>query len=325
MIPSGWYFCAESREIKPGQVIARQLFGERLILWRSQSGKMNMSASACPHLGSDLGKLGRVKGENLQCFSHDYTYNGMGDCVATGFNELPVCSRQVLKCYPVHEAGGFIIAWYDARHRAPGWRIPDDIFTVHSSRYVRSSFEFDVSVEILNEDNFDVGHLYKWHNVREVKTTPVRRNGPTISISHAFKRHSILFEKPLPPPFNFLSREIRSQYSSTLYGHGLTNSFIDIFNLDMHLHDLIWCTPINTSRTMYTTFVRQLDGEQYKNIVRRCMDALIFRACVWRLRQEHKHEGHGFWENQHKTDKPVITETERKLLGPYRDWCAQFC
>src|SRR5262249_43833979 len=163
----------------------------------------------------------------------DYTYNTQGDCVATGQKELPTCHKKVLKCLPLFEAGGFILAWYDRHGGEPTWHIPTDIFSVESKYFVRSNFEFEVPIETINEDNFDVGHLYKWHNVYNIKTTPVICNGPTISISHAFKRHSILFKKPLKPPFDFLTREINSQYSSTLHGHGLTNSFIDIFNLNI--------------------------------------------------------------------------------------------
>src|SRR5262245_25987429 len=94
-IPRGWYFCAESSEIKPGNLISKKLFGQKIILWRTVSGVLNVSHSVCPHLGSDLSQLGKVEGENLRCFSHSYTYNGSGDCVATGFKELPTCHKKV--------------------------------------------------------------------------------------------------------------------------------------------------------------------------------------------------------------------------------------
>ena len=45
---------------------------------------------------------------------------------------------------------------------------------------------------------------------------------------------------------------------------------------------------------------------------------------VWRLRQEHRHEGHGFWENQKDVRDPIITDTERAMFEPYWEWCRQF-
>jgi phenylpropionate dioxygenase-like ring-hydroxylating dioxygenase large terminal subunit len=324
MIPKGWYFCAESSEIKCGQILEKYLFNQKVILWRTESGVLNMSPAICPHLGSDLGKLAKVRGEHLQCFSHDYTYNIEGDCVATGQKVLPIRHKKVLRFFPLQESNGFVIVWYDFHQKEPEWHIPEEIFSVVSSNYVRSTFEFNVPIEIINEDNFDVGHLYKWHNIYDIQTTPVEQNGSTISISHAFKRHSILFKKSRPFPLDFFSKEIHSRYSSTLHGHGLTNSFIDIFNLKIHLQDLIWCTPITPHRTLYTTFLRLLEATEQQKMWRKLFRTLIFLNCVRRLRQEHKHEGHGFWERQTRIDNPILTEKEYKLINPYREWCKQF-
>ncbi|MBV8801430.1 MAG: Rieske 2Fe-2S domain-containing protein [Gammaproteobacteria bacterium] len=322
-IPKGWYFCAESSEIKPGKIVAKILFGQKIIIWRTTSGTIHISLAVCPHLGSDLGKLGTVQGEYLQCFSHSYTYNGQGDCVSTGFNTLPSCHKNVLKNFPVQEMNGFILVWYAEDNSSPDWYIPSELMQPNHS-YVRSNFIFKVPIETINEDNFDVGHLYKWHNIYDVQTTPIEQNNHTISISHSFKRHSILFNKPFKPPFHFLTKGIHSRYSSTLYGHGLTDSYIDIFNLDIHLQDLIWCTPIDAEHTMYTTFVRLMKNSDKFYFLSNILSRIIFHACVWRLRREHKKEGHLFWENQSRIQSPILTDVESKLIGPYRRWCLQF-
>lgn len=231
----------------------------------------------------------------------------------------------MLRQLPVHEAGGFVLAWYDAAGRAPDWRIPDELFApAHAGPFVRSEFTFDVPVQILNEDNFDTGHLYTWHNVADVVSSLPVVDGPTISITHDFTRHSIFFEKPLPKALSWLSQPITSQYGSTLYGHGLTYSYIDIFNLGISLQDFIWCTPISAGRTLYTTFLRRRFPAGRRAPLRRLLDALTFRFSVRRLRQEHLHEGRGFWENQSRDHVPILTEAERRLLEPYWQWCRQF-
>jgi phenylpropionate dioxygenase-like ring-hydroxylating dioxygenase large terminal subunit len=328
-IPSGWYFCADSSEIKAGQVVRKELFGRTLVLWRTESGILRISDAVCPHLGSDLGKLGRVKGETLQCYSHRYTYDGAGDCVETGYKTLPCRTEKVLHSYPVHEISGFVLAWYDPQRREPTWRIPDEVFeNENKGRFVRSQYVFDVPVEILNEDNFDAAHLYTWHECKEVKSSAARVDGPTISITHDFKRHSILFQEPLPPPFDILSREVTSRYGSTLYGHGLTYSFIDIFNFDYHLQDFIFVTPITATKTLYTTFLRRILPTGERSLTQRFVDKVIhpalFPIIVRRLRQEHVTEGHGFWEAQSRVESPILTERERVLIEPYREWCRQF-
>jgi len=327
-IPSGWYYCADSREIARGKVVRKELFGQVLALWRSQSGAMHISDATCPHLGSDLGKLGKVQGEHLQCFSHRFEYDGEGNCVKTPRSQ-PCRTDKVLYSYPVHEISGFVLAWYDAERRAPGWRIPDEVFdSTNKGGFVKSQFVFDCSVETINEDNFDVGHLYNWHELSEVKSTIPTVDGHTISVVHDFTRHSILTQKPLPPPFSVLSSEIKSRYGSTLYGHGLTYSFIEIPAFDFTTQDFIWPTPISATRTLYTTFLRRKLPTGKRSLRQLLVDKLLhpilFPAFVVRLRMEHKHEGRGFWENQRRSEYPIITDAERPMLAPYWEWCRQF-
>lgn len=329
LIPSSWYYCADASEIEPGEVVRREFFGQTLAFWRTESGVLQVSDSTCPHRGSDLTQLGKVKGETLQCFSHDYTFNGAGDCVGTGQGSLPCRSKRALRQYPVHEVGNFVLVWFDADGEEPSWKIPEDIFEFdNKGPFVKSKFHFDCAVETINEDNFDVGHLYKWHDLSTVDSTLPTVDGHTISVVHDFKRHSILFDRSLPPPFSILSQEITSRYGSTLYGHGLTYSFIDLDAFDFHVQDFIFATPINATQTMYTTFLRRILPENTRTIRETLKDKLLhpflFRMFVFRLRREHLNEGHNFWENQQRVESPIITDAERSMLEPYWQWCKQF-
>lgn len=327
-IPSGWYYGLQSKEIKPGQVLGKKLFDQNLVIWRTQLGQLNVSHATCPHRGSDLSKLGSVEGENLKCFSHDYEYNDKGDCVKTALPILPCNPQAALKSYPVHEIAGFILIWFDANGRAPTWTIPDKVFSAAGTgKFVKSQYQFNCSVETINEDNFDVGHLYKWHSLDEVNSTLPSVEGPTISVVHDFRRHSILFGKKLRKPFDLLSKEIVSRYGSTLYGHGLTWSFIDLPAFDFHVQDFIWATPIDAETTLYTTFLRRqlpTKTSSWSTKIRNALHPALFGMFVFRLRMEHRHEGHGFWENQSAVPRPILTSTERKMLEPYWQWCAQF-
>jgi len=328
-IPSSWYYCADSSEIAPGHVIRRKFFGQDLAFWRTESGILHVSHSVCPHRGSDLVQLGSVKGETLQCFSHDYTFNGDGDCVETGQGSLPCQSKDALRQFPVHEIGTFVLVWFDIDGEEPTWKIPDHIFSFdRKGPFVKSQFEFRCAVETINEDNFDVGHLYKWHELSTVDSTIPKVDGHTISVVHDFKRHSILFDHALPGPLRHLPQEISSRYGSTLYGHGLTFSFIDLDAFDFHVQDFIFATPINTTKTLYTTFLRRVlpatKETTRAGLLRRLLHPILFRMFVYRLRREHLYEGHQFWENQHRVENPIITDGEREMLEPYWEWCRQF-
>src|SRR5262249_40638680 len=150
-IPSGWYYCADSTEVKRGQVVRKELFAQSLALWRTESGVIHITDATCPHLGSDLGKLGTVRGEHLQCYSHRSEYDGDGNGVRTP-RALPCRSRNALYSWPVHEVGGFVLAWYDPRRQAPTWRIPDAVFDgTDKGAFVKSQYVFECDVETINE------------------------------------------------------------------------------------------------------------------------------------------------------------------------------
>src|SRR6185436_4594641 len=102
-----------------------------------------------------------------------------------------------------------------------------------------------------------------------------------ISVVHDFKRHSIMFDRPLPPPLDILSKEIVSRYGSTLYGHGLTYSFIDLPAFDFSTQDFIWATPISATRTLYTTYLRR---RLPSGFAQRVLHPLLFALFIWRLR-----------------------------------------
>ena len=110
---------------------------------------------------------------------------------------------------------------------------------------------------------------------------------------------------------------MKSRYGSTLYGHGLTYSYIDIFNFDYHLQDFIFVTPIHAGRILYTTFLRRTLPRGRRSVrqlfVDKVVHPLLFPAIVQRLRREHEHEGHGFWEAQSRVESPILTERERAL------------
>jgi phenylpropionate dioxygenase-like ring-hydroxylating dioxygenase large terminal subunit len=327
-IPSGWYYVADTTEVARGAVVRKDLLGTRLALWRTESGALHVTDATCPHMGSDLTKLGKVKGEHLQCFSHRHEYDGAGSCVKTP-RALPCKTERVLASWPVHEVAGFVLAWYDAQRRAPTWRIPDAVFDGASTGgFVKSQFFFDCSVETINEDNFDVGHLYNWHELTEVKSTLPVVDGHTISVTHDFKRHSVLFKHKAAARVPILGSEIVSRYGSTLYGPGLTYSHIDLPAFDFSTQDFIWPTPVTATRTMYTTFLRRRLPTGKRTLRQRLVDTIVhpvlFPAFVWRLRGEHRHEGHGFWENQTRLAAPNVTVEEKKMLEPYWTWCKQF-
>jgi nitrite reductase/ring-hydroxylating ferredoxin subunit len=58
------------------------LRGQRIVVFRGESGETHAVAARCPHLGSDLGR-GRVVGDAIECPYHRFRFRGDGRCLQT--------------------------------------------------------------------------------------------------------------------------------------------------------------------------------------------------------------------------------------------------
>jgi phenylpropionate dioxygenase-like ring-hydroxylating dioxygenase large terminal subunit len=74
-----WFAIAWSREVKPGQLLARKLLGIEVVLWRSAHG-IHCWRDLCIHRGAQL-SLGKLCGDRLVCPYHAWEYSASGQCV----------------------------------------------------------------------------------------------------------------------------------------------------------------------------------------------------------------------------------------------------
>ena len=71
-----WFAVAWSREVAPGQLLARRLLGRDVVLWRSAQG-IHCWRDLCIHRGAQL-SLGRVRDDRVICPYHAWEYNSGG-------------------------------------------------------------------------------------------------------------------------------------------------------------------------------------------------------------------------------------------------------
>jgi len=124
MKPTGWFQVAWSDEIAVGAVHTMKYFGQEMVAWRAESGRLTVMNAYCEHLGAHLGYGGTVVGEVLQCPFHGWQWSDEGRNVCIPYEARPNRGRRI-QTYPVVERNESVYIWHDVEGREPFFDAPD--------------------------------------------------------------------------------------------------------------------------------------------------------------------------------------------------------
>ncbi len=108
---AGWHWALPSRSLKRGKVKAVTLLGRNLAIYRGESGQVTVVDAYCPHMGAHLAE-GKVEGDDIRCFFHNWKYDAQGHCV-----EVPTLGKPLsvcIKTWHSTEQYGLIWVWVGA-------------------------------------------------------------------------------------------------------------------------------------------------------------------------------------------------------------------
>lgn len=120
VLTKGWYPVCPAKHIAKGEAQSFRISKQRIVVFRTETGELRALDAFCPHLGADLGN-GRVVGENIQCYFHQWELDGEG-CL----KNIPCMdhlndsfSNVRNRAYPVQEEYGHIWVYShtEAAHR----------------------------------------------------------------------------------------------------------------------------------------------------------------------------------------------------------------
>ncbi|WP_416210349.1 Rieske 2Fe-2S domain-containing protein [Frankia sp. Cr1] len=118
-----WYVAAWSREVGR-DLFARTICGEQIVFYRTLDGRVVALADRCVHRRYPL-SLGTLRGDDLECGYHGFTYDCSGTCIQVpGQERVPRTAR--VRSYRVVEQANWIWVWIGEEAKADLAAVPDN-------------------------------------------------------------------------------------------------------------------------------------------------------------------------------------------------------
>jgi phenylpropionate dioxygenase-like ring-hydroxylating dioxygenase large terminal subunit len=158
--PNYWYPLARSKDLKRGKAIGVSFAGEPIVLVRTESGSLFALEDRCAHRQVPL-HAGVVRGEQLQCCYHSWTYDSTGRCINVPYLDEGESLPNGVRSYPCREAHGLIFVFPGNVARLEAAAFPDvpshddpRYKTRYLDRRVRCHYSF------MHENLMDMNHQF---------------------------------------------------------------------------------------------------------------------------------------------------------------------
>jgi phenylpropionate dioxygenase-like ring-hydroxylating dioxygenase large terminal subunit len=143
---NGWYSAIWSKDLKD-KPVARTFLNEKVVLFRTKSGKAAALEDRCCHRAAPLSR-GEICGEHLACGYHGLKFDVAGHCVEVpGQEQVPKNAH--VRHYPAQEKCNVLWIWMGDPAKSDPSKIPDMPWlddphwaTTPGYIYVKSNYQF---------------------------------------------------------------------------------------------------------------------------------------------------------------------------------------
>lgn len=163
--PEGWFQVCYSDELEIGGVMRKHYFGRELVVFRTESGVVQVLNAHCVHLGANLAVGGRVIGEHIRCPFHAWEYGTDGFCKHIPYSSN-VPKAAAVPAWPTHEEAGIVYFWHSAEGNDAHWDVPaipeygDDAW----NGYLRYQWILKTTIQEVCENAVDAAHIPAVHS-----------------------------------------------------------------------------------------------------------------------------------------------------------------
>jgi renierapurpurin 18,18'-hydroxylase len=159
--PDFWYPVAVAAKVRKGKTFAAKFAGERIALYRGESGAVYALEDRCAHRQVPL-SMGVVEGDVLRCCYHAWAYRGNGR-----ISQIPYLPRGAgrpprgVRAYPVKEAYGFVFVFPGDPAKADTTPLPDlPQYSSRRHKTMRFSRTVDCHYSFMHENLLDMNHQF---------------------------------------------------------------------------------------------------------------------------------------------------------------------
>ncbi|HEY2285751.1 MAG TPA: aromatic ring-hydroxylating dioxygenase subunit alpha [Streptosporangiaceae bacterium] len=159
--PDFWYPVAVSGSVRTGKALAATFAGQRIALYRGESGTVYALEDRCAHRQVPL-SMGVVEGDALRCCYHAWAYRGNGR-----ISQIPYLPKGAgrpprgVRAYPVREAYGLVFVFPGDPQKAATTALPE-LPEFDSARHKTMTFSRTVGCHysFMHENLLDMNHQF---------------------------------------------------------------------------------------------------------------------------------------------------------------------
>ena len=162
---NAWYVAAWSDDIADGQLVARTIMAEPIVLYRKADGSVAAIEDRCAHRFAPLSMGKIVGGDRIQCPYHGLEFDGTGACVRNPHGTKNIPPRARVKSYPVVEKHKAAWIWMgDApadNGKVPDFGVLDNVPEIYTTK--RDSITIRANYQLIIDNLLDLSHTSYLH------------------------------------------------------------------------------------------------------------------------------------------------------------------
>lgn len=160
-----WYVAMWGADLAAGDLVARTICEQPMVLFRRSDGSVAAIADQCAHRFAPLSR-GRLCGEHVECPYHGLRYDHAGQCVENPHGSGRITPALHIQSYPVEERHSIVWVWMGER-AADASLIPDFSHLDAGAPGVVSKRDWmilEVDYRLMVDNLLDLSHVNYLHD-----------------------------------------------------------------------------------------------------------------------------------------------------------------